>query len=59
MAAAQAIGGSLQRVHVLDSQKGIVGCAEADTVSPQLLVDERVAVQEARDVEREARSLDP
>src|SRR5438105_821678 len=42
---AQAIGGGLQRVHVFDGQKGIVGFAETDAVTPELLGDERVAIQ--------------
>ena len=52
---AQPIGGGLQRGHVIHREKGVVGLAEADPRSVQLLLDEAVAIEVIRGLERQER----
>ncbi len=52
---AQPIGGGLQRGHVIHREKGIVGLAEADPRSVELLLDEAVTIEVIRGLERQER----
>src|SRR5271165_1114751 len=52
---AQPIGGGLQRGNVIDREKGVVDLAEADLGSVQLLLDEAVAIEVIRGLERQER----
>ena len=52
---AQSVGGGLQRGDVVDREEGVVGLAEADLRSLELLLDEAVAVEVVGGLEREER----
>src|SRR5215469_16924847 len=52
----QLVGGGLQRGDVVDGEKGIVGFAEADLRTLQLLLDEAVAVEVITGLKRKERA---
>ena len=50
---AQAIGGGLQRGYIIHREKGVVDLAKADPRSVQFLLDEAVAIEVIRGLERQ------